>query len=261
VEGPAPRTFPALAYDQADKRLILFGGNRLLFGAAEDPDTFLDDLWAWDGKAWHAIHASTPPARAEAGIAYDSHRRRIVLFGGHRTVAGERIRYGDTWEWDGHRWEQVSSVGPTARNGAAMAYDAGRKRVVLFGGSGALDETWEWDGQAWERIFSARAEGRFNSSMAYDSGRGALIRFGGWTRQGRVGDTWRYDGSQWTKLADDGPSGRNHTAIAYDSRRGTLVLFGGHDGEQVFGDTWEWNGQSWSQRTNQLPRLRLENGH
>lgn len=259
--GPPPRTFPSLAYDGVGQRVILFGGNRVLFGTAEDTNTFLDDMWTWDGQVWRQLHTATPPARAEASMVYDSDRQRVVLFGGHRTVDGERIRFGDTWEWDGHRWEQISSEGPSPRNGAAMAYDVHRKRVVLFGGSGAPGETWEWDGKIWERIESAQTEGRFNSATVYDPGRRALIRFGGWTREGRVGDTWRYDGSQWTRLTNDGPAARNHTAMAYDSQRELIVLFGGHDGERVFGDTWEWDGSAWSQRTERASRLRVDNGH
>ena len=34
-EGPSPRTFPALSYDTERKQLILFGGNRVLFGTGE----------------------------------------------------------------------------------------------------------------------------------------------------------------------------------------------------------------------------------
>lgn len=259
--GPSPRTFPALAYDGAGKRLILYGGNRVLFGTAEDTATFLDDMWAWDGEAWHPIPTPTPPARAEAGVAYDSDRQRIVLFGGYRNEDGGRIRLGDTWEWDGQRWEQKSSDGPSPRNGAAMAYDAHRKRTVLFGGSGASAETWEWDGHGWARIESAETEGRFNSAMAYDARREALLRFGGWTGEKRVADTWSYDGTRWTRIPADGPAGRNHTAMALDGKRGILVLFGGHDGDRVFGDTWEWNGSSWSQRQEHAPRPRVDNGH
>lgn len=259
--GPPPRTFPALAYDSAENRLILFGGNRVLFGTAEDTATFLDDMWAWDGQAWHQIHVSTPPARAEAGIAYDSDRQRAVLFGGHSNEGGKRIRFGDTWEWDGQRWEQKSSEGPTPRNGAAMAYDAQRKRTVLFGGSGASGETWEWDGQKWEEIASAQTEGRFNPAMAYDAEQQTLVRFGGWTGKNRVGDTWSYDGAHWTRLGEPGPAARNHTSMAYDSQRQTVVLFGGHDGDLVFGDTWEWIGNTWSQRTERSPRRRFDNGH
>lgn len=259
--GPPPRIFPALAYDGAEKQLILFGGNRVLFGTDEDTDPFLDGMWAWDGRAWRQIHTSTPAARAEAAVAYDSDRQRIVLFGGYRVDGGERTRFGDTWEWDGRRWEQVSSEAPSARNGAAVTYDAQRKRVVLFGGSGTPDETWEWDGRMWEQVVSAETEGRFNSAMAYDPGVDALIRFGGWTREGRVGGTWQYDGARWTRLTDEGPAPRNHTAMVYDSRRGTIALFGGHDGDRVFGDTWEWNGRTWLLKTERSPRLRVDNGH
>jgi hypothetical protein len=259
--GPPPRTFPALAYDGARKSLILFGGNRVLFGGPEETNTFLDDLWSWDGRAWQRIQTPTPPARAEASMAYDSDRQRLVLFGGYRNEDGERIRLGDTWEWDGRRWEHLDAAGPAPRNGAALAYDVQRKRVVLFGGSGASGETWEWDGHVWERNRAAAPAGRFNSAMAYDGARGALIRFGGWTGGTRVGDTWSYDGTRWTRVALDGPDGRNHTSMAYDSRREVIVLFGGHDGERVFGDTWVWNGIRWLQRTVQAPRRRMDNGH
>lgn len=260
-EGPPPRTFPALAYDAARSRLVLFGGNRVLFGSDDEADTFLDDMWTWDGRLWRRIGTETPPPRAEASMVYDAARERIVLFGGHRRVDGERIRLGDTWEWDGKRWERKSVEVPPPRNGTAMAYDAHRKRVVLFGGSGASSETWEWDGQAWEQVQGAKTEGRFNSAMAYDAIREAVIRFGGWTRHGRVGDTWRYDGTRWTKIADDGPAGRNHTSLVWDDRRGVAVLFGGHDGDRVFGDTWEWDGERWKPRTELSPRPRVDNGH
>ena len=102
--GPPARTFPALAYDRDRKRLVLFGGNRVLFGTKADTDTFLGDMWEWYGGAWHAVAVSTPPARAEASLVYDSRRRRLVLFGGYRTGAAGRERLGDTWEWDGKRW-------------------------------------------------------------------------------------------------------------------------------------------------------------
>jgi cysteine-rich repeat protein len=46
-------------------------------------------------------HASADPSRRYSGaMAYDPHRRRIVLFGG-RSQAGA---LDDTWEWDGRAW-------------------------------------------------------------------------------------------------------------------------------------------------------------
>jgi flavin-dependent dehydrogenase len=53
-------------------------------------------------------------------MAYDSTRRRIVMFGG-RTRNFQF--FGDTWEWDGGSWSQVMVSGPSARQTAAMAFD------------------------------------------------------------------------------------------------------------------------------------------
>lgn len=261
TEGPSPRTFPALAYDGATNRLVLFGGNSVLFGTPEDTSTFLDDMWTWNGNSWNRVEVPTPPARAEAAMAYDRSRKRLVLFGGYRTEKGERIRLDDTWEWDGRSWTQMDADGPSARNGAAMAYDADRRRIVLFGGSGDAGDTWEWDGTRWMPVEPARSEPRFNPAMAYDRREHAVIRFGGWTRKGRLGDTWRYDGLEWSPVRTEGPAGRNHTSMAYDADRGVIVLFGGHDGDRIFGDTWEWNGHAWLQKSLNPPRSRRDNGH
>ena len=57
-----------------------------------------------------------------------------------------------TWKWDGAAWTRVATTGPPPRFVSAMAYDAARAEVVLFGGSvpdGYLGDTWVWDGTAW----------------------------------------------------------------------------------------------------------------
>lgn len=259
--GPAPRTFPSMAYDRGRRRLVLFGGNRVLFGTENDTNTFLDDIWEWDGARWHEIKTATPSARAEACMAYDNARRRLVLFGGYCVVDGKRIRLGDTWEWDGKIWQQVSTSGPSPRNGAAMTYDPIHRRVILFGGNGPSGETWTWDGKSWSEVKPAVAQGRFNSVMAYDEARQQVFRFGGWNGKARVGDTWAFDGMAWQQIDAAGPEARNHAAMVYDSKRQRLVLFGGHDGERVFGDTWEWDGSKWSRAAFHEPHLRINNGH
>lgn len=260
-QGPPGRTFPGLSYDNARQQLVLFGGNRVLFGGDADADTFLDDMWIWDGERWSEFAGEKPPARAEPAMVFDSSRKRIVLFGGHRTIVGQRLRLGDTWEWDGRRWEQASTAGPSPRNGAAMAFDSNRNRVVLFGGSGATGDTWEWDGNRWRRIASAETAGRFNSVMAYDETKGVVVRFGGWTGKTRVDDTWTYDGAEWKKVLEEGPPARNHSGMVYDSNREVIVLFGGHDGEFVFGDTWELDRGSWKLKAERAAQLRIDNGH
>src|SRR5262245_28004587 len=92
-----------------------------------------------------------PSGRAGHAIAYESARKRTLLFGGRGKES-----LGDTWEWDGEAWTQVADIGPSGRDGHAIAYDAGRSRAVLFGGraeGGDLRaDTWEWDGEAWTQV-------------------------------------------------------------------------------------------------------------
>ena len=59
--------------------------------------------------------------------------------------------FAETWERDGEHWslrDAASAVG--FRNNAALAYDAKRARMALFGGAALsgvpLGDTWEWDG-------------------------------------------------------------------------------------------------------------------
>jgi Galactose oxidase, central domain len=66
----------------------------------------------------------------------------------------------------------TSSGQPSARNGAAMAYDAADGSVILFGGqnrSRSLDDTWRWDGSAWTHAHPAASPPPLdNAQMTYD---------------------------------------------------------------------------------------------
>ena len=85
-----------------------------------------------------------------------------------------------------------------------MAHDAGRGRVVLFGGSAsndpALEDTWEYDGSSWARVeTSAAPVARYGHAMAHDPRQGHTLLFGGYFWDAASGDnylndTWRYTG-------------------------------------------------------------------
>ena len=261
--GPPARTFPAIAQDPNRNTVFVFGGNRALFGSGQPGDTVLSDFWSWDGAKWIVLDEKGPGARAEAAMTFDHARNRLVLFGGYRGTGRQRVRLGDTWEWDGTAWSLASTTGPTPRNNAAMVYDSDRRVSVLFGGSDgtASGETWEWDGRSWQRSRAPVVDVRYNPVMVYDPVRRRVVRFGGWNGRERVGDTWLYDGHAWIRQAGAAPTARNHAAFAFDLRRGRAVLFGGHDGARVFGDTWEWLGDRWVSVDSVPSRLRLDNGH
>ena len=125
-------------------------------------------------------------------MAYDSSRRRTVLFGGYARGNGY---FSDTWEWDGKSWAQNSPVTfPPGRSDHAMVYDLARGRTVMFGGYGGrnLADTWEWNGKSWVQIKPATSpSGRQQHAMAYDLARRRTVMFGGWS-PGPSADMWEY---------------------------------------------------------------------
>jgi pyruvate/2-oxoacid:ferredoxin oxidoreductase beta subunit len=128
-------------------------------------------------------------------------------------------------------WVKVTSY-LTARDQHAMAYDAARGQVVLFGGvgySGTLNDTWVWDGTNWvEKTPTTRPSGRYGHAMAYDAARGQVVLFGGHDASGPLSDTWVWDGTNWVqKFPSVNPPWRYGHAMAYDAARGQVVLFGG----------------------------------
>ncbi|MEM7201654.1 MAG: hypothetical protein AAF628_15405 [Planctomycetota bacterium] len=200
-------------------------------------------IWEWDGALWREIGPSSgPPGYTGFAAAYDSARRRVVVFGDD----------GKTWEWDGAGWARVATGPlPGARFGTNMAYDAARQRTVLFGGQGGRDDTWEWDGQRWTQRFPATVPPARNvHSMAYDAARQRIVMFGG----GAIfDDTWEWDGTDWREgQPGTRPPGRHSGDMAYDVARRRIVLYGGTGGAgpvAQLGDTWEWDGTNWVQRT------------
>lgn len=181
-------------------------------------------------------------ARGGHALAYDAARARLVLFGGRDSLPDTPRYYGDLHEWDGTRWRSSSAVGPTARYRHAMAYDAARKTVVLFGGiSFAGDDraTWEWDGARWSRVATAENSPTSSGPMAADPIRQRVVLF--------TGDTWEWDGAQrvWRKIpaAAGGPAPDG--AIVFDPVLGRVVLIGGGGGESA--TLWQWEGARWSE--------------
>ncbi len=87
---PSPRNFYALAFDEASRRLFLFGGN-----SAAGP---LNDLWFFDPAAerWSQAgpEGAAPPPRAGHDAVWLPDSRRLIVFGG-ATASGDAA---DLWE-------------------------------------------------------------------------------------------------------------------------------------------------------------------
>jgi hypothetical protein len=183
-------------------------------------------------------------------MSYDSTRQVVLSFGGYN---GAFLR--DTWSWNGTSWQQLSSVGPSARADSSMAFDQSDGTMVLFGGlagSTVMHDTWRWNGTIWSIQGPAVSPpSRWIHRMAYDAARDEVVVFGGAGTATVLGDMWVWNGSNWVqKTPGTLPSARYADAIAYDSHRQVVVLFGGQTGFDygvgLLGDTWEWNGTGWT---------------
>ena len=149
--GPPPRQAHSMVFDSKRGRTVVFGG--IGTGPAGQRPPTLGDTWEFDGRSWTKLDVVGPAPRASGGVAFDSKRGLVILFGG----SGDSGFYGDTWSWNGSEWKKLAETGPEARAMGYMAYDRKRDRIVLFGGrkgwpDGDLADTWEWNGTSWTKI-------------------------------------------------------------------------------------------------------------
>lgn len=125
----------AMVYDDRHDTLVVFGGRAA--GQAEGlQTTSILDLTTHTWKS--SEYADGPSARWGAMMAYDTHRKRAVLFGGKYGDDATSNPYDDTWEWDGESWTRMlpspdSPVPPRNFNGA-MSYDPTFRRMILLPG-------------------------------------------------------------------------------------------------------------------------------
>jgi hypothetical protein len=206
------------------------------------------------GKWIKRTPKNNPPARYYTRMAYDSIRKRVVLFGGG---LGRTSSLGDTWEWDGADWTQMKPPKPVpaARQLHALAFDAKRGRVVMFGGgqSGTLrNDTWEWDGKAWTNVTpktTTNPSARVGHGLTYDSGRQKVVLFGGDIGSGKqLNDTWEWDGKAWVDITpkSGNPPVRGDLPLTYDAKANRVFVFGGWNGS-ILSDTWQFDGKLWSE--------------
>jgi hypothetical protein len=96
LSGPELSPVQPLVTLGASGGVLLFDGGTLQ-GVAS--------TWTWNGSWTKATVTDGPSIRNGVALAYDSERRRVVLFGGGTRSAD----FNDTWEWDGQRWLRVDT--------------------------------------------------------------------------------------------------------------------------------------------------------
>ncbi len=195
------------------------------------------ETWEFDGSTWQKMQVTLGPDSVAGCMAYDSQRRRIVLFD----------EASDTWEWDGTQWSKAQpTVRPPGRTAASFAYDEVRQRCLLFGGvdnSTLLRDTWEWDGTTWlQRTPANPPAAAIGGGMAFDQARGRMVLYCGFF----LLDHWEWDGSEWLKrnpATKPNPLGLQ-MPLVYDRCRNQVVLF--DPSATSTPQLWTFDGTDWA---------------
>lgn len=250
--GAAMATFDNM--NALSRKVVLFGGR-------DANGVYLQDTWQLDANVFdpwtQVVTSAAPGPRVGAAMVNDTTDGLVVLFGGFDGMTAQN----DTWVFDGTTWTRVVATGPPARSGHAMAWDADRHKVVLFGGINengqVFGDTWELDMtmRQWTQIVGAGPPARYATAMAFHPTRHKVVMFGGYATGGTTGgatsDTWEYDATGWTQrtLITQPPPRGDHT-LSYDYGGGTdeVVVVGGSDPPgRALDDIWTYDG-AWSPR-------------
>jgi Galactose oxidase, central domain len=145
--GPRARIGHSMVYDTTRHRTILFGGG--FIGDGDAGFSLLNDTWEWDGDSWRMVADHGPSPRGDCALANAG--GAVVLHGGATGSAAS----GETWHWSAGAWSKIQEIGPGSRHAHTMVWDAGRGRLVLFGGrrpaggdqpAAHFGDTWESPG-------------------------------------------------------------------------------------------------------------------
>ena len=261
LDVPSTRYNQAMAYNPSTGKTYVYGGWDATSGQ------LLDDLWAWDGKTWAQVVANIrPPARSDAGLAYDPARKSLILFGGNSSNGDV---YGDTWEWGSSgKWTQLNpSNSPEPLSGHGMVTDTTRSKILLFAGMSNYNylepymstgnEVWEWDGtlMTWtDRTPTASTNapiGRQYPVMAYDEGRQKMFVYDGANYGASLSAFWEWDpvSAGWAmRDSKDSLDYGYYNFVAYDSiRRREVLLTTAYSSSANYQETWELDakGPTW----------------
>ncbi|HTT34698.1 MAG TPA: kelch repeat-containing protein [Thermoplasmata archaeon] len=262
--GPSPRWDAGLAFDPVDDYFLLVGGcvsSRVTCNSS----TVLNDSWTFGAHRWTARGSLPFSARGDMSMAWDAHDLEVIVFGG----VGCGSACGDTWRYVSGTWHHVGGAGPSARAGAAFAYDAlsSDRYMLLFGGQRStgtmLSDTWRFTvGGGWVSVTGGSSpSARRDGAMAFDGLDGYVLLVGGEDAGAPVSDAWSFAAGSWSSSVTVLPSGQARwgMGLVFDAAvgpNGFTLLFGGSNGSAYSaggppvvggsspaqGNTWEYLG-------------------
>ncbi|MBL8754432.1 MAG: hypothetical protein JNK15_14105 [Planctomycetes bacterium] len=241
---PPPRSDFALGYDEARRRIVLFGG-RTEYNL--NPTALLDDTWEYDGVDWVQLQPVQRPTRQAYGwLGHDWVHNKLFLCGGTNGAANYAA-----WHFDGATWTQAP-VSYVSNVTGTFASDPVRQRIVGYAPVGSGNLMCEWDGTAWAWVNPPTwPTPRYSSAMTWVPSLQRIVLHGGTgagTSAPAPGDLWAYDGVAWSLL---GPAPvRNSHVVCHDPVRDVLFAVAGRVPQGLGVDTAQWDGSAWTSHGN-----------
>lgn len=254
-----PETLPLCA-NQAVMTYRRADGDVFLTGGVCTTTTSTEDQWVWDGTNWSMVEVTSKITKAtDQGIAYDSMRNEVVLYGG--TYGSSR---STTYLFRANDWVMGAledNVTPGPRSRSSMLTDPVRNVVWMFGGLSDVgvyySDLWKYENGSWiQANIGVDAPSCSGAVAALDTDRSKIITVC------PDGATWEFDieTSKWAEAKDnkEQPRFRNFSSMVYDSTLKKTVLFGGWDNERYRDETLLWDGKDWSEvKKNRAPARHL----
>ncbi len=273
--NPAARKQHGLVYDEDRDVVILFGGMvELPLGTAcpdgsdSYPDDhftpcFFNDHWEWhpgSGEWEKIVFADTgpgnyPEGRAGHGMAYDSHRQTVVMYGGaYETPSGTVCPATISEEDDSGGVLHGQNRCPFAQNWGVGSYEYG--------------DIWEFNGVNWQKVIPEQGDDGFplvytDVGMYYNPDTQRVEMFAGFGAYDFRANIWEWDGTTWAKKNHDtlftegAPAPRRTPGIAYHSALSELVVFGGLTNSDDYLTAAGYDSNLW-RYSEQSARLRIE---
>lgn len=249
---PSGRYNGSAAWDAVGQRLIGFGGTT---GVSVNT-VFTATSYGNTVNYATVVPAGTAPApRNSQATCWDPDGRRLLIFGGE----GAAGALGDvavlTVTQQGMTWSAPAVAGtpPSARSGAACAWDRVGQRAFFFGGTAGVvqGDVWALDtagGQfRWRALTAPNGPSARTHAMAvFDPVAGEMVVIGGYDGAAAVSETWvltpRGDVGLWRRLAPVGamPVARYAGVAEYDAAGHRVIV--------AMGALGNWNYTSSVQR-------------
>ncbi len=223
--GPPARSHHSMIYDSRSDRVIVYAGRNA------DYRSRFDDVWALElagSPRWVSLSpgGARPPGRYGHAAAYDSHRNRMLVFGGITSYTGNSgSNEAYALSLSGlPSWSSVAAAAPeglpVGRLYHGAVYDPSRNRLIVTGGTietynyTRANDVWALTLQgppSWDRLNPAGSGPLYKAlaAVVLDPARDRLMLSGGNFNVPLYFDTWFLDFST--------PSGAGEGAVAATS--------------------------------------------